>query len=325
MKIIVVGAGVFGTALTNSLSYNKENDTIIFSRDKHVAKTINSLKSNTKYFPHIKLNERIIADYDINVLRNANIIFLAIPSNSVIQFVRENIDYIDSRSLIINLAKGFGENGVTLIESLEKYLPDNKMLTMKGPTFAEELIRGFPSAFTIGSKNTEYFNIIKKITQNTNIRLDFSEDIIGVEILSILKNIYAIALGIIDAQFNSANTRFFVLTKAFHEIKKILQIFGGNENTLYKYCGIGDFGLTALNDLSRNRTLGLMIGKGFLRDTKNQSTVVIEGVRSIKIVHDKLSIKNKKDFPIIIMLHKLLEENLSVKEFINYVLLENNI
>ncbi|GAB6077192.1 NAD(P)H-dependent glycerol-3-phosphate dehydrogenase [Desulfurobacterium crinifex] len=318
-KIVIVGAGTFGTALGNSLSYNSENEVVLLAREQAVADAINSLKINTKYFPYVQLNNRISAKVGVNVLEDAHVVFLAIPSSSIIEFIQDNKIYVNSKSLIVNLAKGFGKDGETLIESLRKLLPDNRVITMKGPTFADELIRGFPSAFTVGSESVKDFEIVRRIARDTNICLDFSNDIIGVELLSVLKNIYAIALGIVDAHFNSANTRFLILTKAFNEIKGILKIFGGSEETLYRYCGIGDFGLTGLNDLSRNRTLGLMIGKGFLRNSQNQSSVVLEGVRAIKVVYRRLLSQNGT-FSIIALLYKLLEGKVSVQDFINRIL-----
>ncbi len=318
-KIVIVGAGSFGTALGNSLSLNEENDVVLLARDWAITDAINSFRKNPKYFPYIRLNDRISATIDKDVLSNAHIIFLAIPSHSILEFVRRNKAYISPESLVVNLAKGIGKNSKTLVENLIELLPDNRVITMKGPTFADELIRGFPSAFTVGSLDVRDFNLITEIVHNTNILLDFSDDIVGVELLSVLKNIYAIALGIVDAHFNSANTRFLVLTKALNEIREILNTFGGNEKTLYKYCGIGDLGLTSLNDLSRNRTLGLMIGKGFLKSSQDQSSVVLEGVKAIRIIHSKLLLLGKT-FNIISSLHKLLEEKLFIQSFVNAIL-----
>ena len=273
-SIVIVGAGAFGTALSNSLSFNENNKVVLLARKSSVVDSLNTFKINCKYYPYIKLNDRIRATVDKNVLRKSDIIFLAIPSNAILRFVLENKEYFSPQSLIVNLAKGLSDDSRTLVEAINEILPFNQVISMKGPTFADELIRGFPSAFTIGSKYIENFETISKIVKNTNIHLDFSEDILGVEWLSVLKNIYAIALGIIDAHFNSANARFIAFTKALREISVILKLLGGKEETIYKYCGIGDFGLTSLNDLSRNRTLGLMIGKGFLTNYQNQSSAL---------------------------------------------------
>jgi len=323
-NVVIVGAGAFGTALGNSLSFNESNKVILLARKSSVVNSLNTFKVNCKYYPYIKLNDRIRATVDKNVLKRADIIFLAIPSNAILRFVLENKKYFSPQSLVVNLAKGLSDKGRTLVEALNEVLPSNQVISMKGPTFADELIRGFPSAFTIGSKYIENFETINKIVKNTNIHLDFSEDILGVEWLSVLKNIYAIALGIIDAHFNSANARFIAFTKALREIKVILKLLGGKEETIYKYCGIGDFGLTSLNDLSRNRTLGLMIGKGFLTNYQNQSSVVLEGVRAIKVIYGRVVSQNS-NFPIISSLYKLLEDEISVQDFINNTLIQETV
>ena len=321
MKIVIVGTGSFGTALANSLVFNEKNEVVLLARKSFVVNRLNTFKVNCKYYPYIKLNDRIRATVDKNVLRKSDIIFLAIPSNTILRFVLENKEYFSPQSLVVNLAKGLSDDGRTLVEALNEILPSNQVISMKGPTFADELIRGFPSAFTIGSKYIENFETISKIVKNTNIHLDFSEDILGVEWLSVLKNIYAIALGIVDAHFNSANARFIAFTKALREIKVILKLLGGNEETIYKYCGIGDFGLTSLNDLSRNRTLGLMIGKGFLTNSQNQSSVVLEGVRAIKVIYGRIVSRNS-NFSIISSLYKLLEDEISIQDFINNILIQ---
>ena len=119
----------------------------------------------------------------------------------------------------------------------------------------------------------------------------------GVEILSVLKNIYAIIIGIVDAKYNSPNTRFMILTKSFSEIKILLSVLGGREDTLFLSCGYGDLGLTALNDLSRNRTLGLLIGKGFYNSDKNKG-VVLEGVKTVEFINEVLAPSIKERLPL---------------------------
>ncbi|MFH1936041.1 MAG: NAD(P)H-dependent glycerol-3-phosphate dehydrogenase, partial [Bacteroidota bacterium] len=150
---------------------------------------------------------------------------------------------------------------------------------------------------------------------------DFSPDITGVEILSILKNIYAIVLGIVDAQFNSPNLRFLILTKAFREMRRILLHFGGAEETMFNYCGYGDFTLTALNDLSRNRTLGLLIGKGFFTEHVSHE-LVLEGKTAVNIFYEELSQKLPVDqqFPIIAELYKIFNNSYDISSFVNSIL-----
>jgi glycerol-3-phosphate dehydrogenase len=105
-------------------------------------------------------------------------------------------------------------------------------------------------------------------------------------VLSVLKNIYALVLGVVDAKYNSPNTRFMILTKAFSEARILLKSVGGSEDTLFLACGFGDFCLTSLNDLSRNRTLGLLIGKGFFSADYKSNSVILEGLNAIEMFHD---------------------------------------
>jgi glycerol-3-phosphate dehydrogenase (NAD(P)+) len=162
---------------------------------------------------------------------------------------------------------------------------------------------------------------ISSVFSGTSIHLDFSDDPEGVEILSILKNIYAIALGIVDAQFNSPNIRFLVLTKTFREMRQLLLESGGKEDTIFKFCGFGDFTLTALNDLSRNRTLGLLIGKGFFTPGVSHE-LVLEGQVAVNIFYERVSEGGKASdrYPILTELYRVMNHNDDLPSFIKAVL-----
>ena len=189
----------------------------------------------------------------------------------------------------MNLAKGFGEGQKTIPQSLSSII-SNPIFSMKGPSFAREIINNMPTAFTLASKRDKHFNFFKDVFKDTTIQLDFSTDVTGVELASILKNIYAIIVGIVDANFDSPNLRSLILTKAINEMKYIISKFGGEESTMFNYCGFGDFTLTALNDLSRNRTLGLLIGKGFFTDYISEK-VVLEGKVAVNIFVEEIAKK----------------------------------
>jgi glycerol-3-phosphate dehydrogenase (NAD(P)+) len=163
--------------------------------------------------------------------------------------------------------------------------------------------------------------VFKSLFEKTEIYLDFTTDVHGIEILSILKNIYAIVVGIVDAHFNSPNLRFLILTKAFDEMHKILLLMKGEEKTLFRYCGYGDFSLTALNDLSRNRTLGLLIGKGFFIDDISDK-VVLEGKIAVNVFMEKLNhLSNKsEEFPILHELYDVFNNGYNISNFVNHLL-----
>jgi glycerol-3-phosphate dehydrogenase (NAD(P)+) len=229
--------------------------------------------------------------------------------------------YIPETAILVNLAKGFGSEHKTIIRCLKETFK-NPLCSMKGPSFAREIINRVPTGFTIGCEDSSIGNTLSEVFDGTSIFIDRSDDIEGVEMLSILKNIYAICLGIVDAHFNSPNIRFLVLTKAFNEMRKILLQFGGKEQTIFNYCGYGDFTLTALNDLSRNRTLGLLIGKGFFTEHVSHD-LVLEGKVAVNVFYEEISkiLDVKKEFPIIGELYKIFNSEYDVSAFVSNLLI----
>ena len=187
---------------------------------------------------------------------------------------------------------------------------------MKGPSFAIETINGFPTSFTFGGQRSDYEYFKKEVLTDTQFSLDYSSDVRAVELMSILKNMYAIAIGLVSGKFNSPNVDFLVYTKAVNEMRGFLRIFGCESDTIFRYCGIGDLGLTALNDLSRNRTLGMLIGKGFGFDPESKSSTVVEGFRTVKLMGEITREKNVAgEFPLVQALYRLLYENDSLNDY----------
>ena len=296
LRICFIGSGAISTSMGNVICRKDEYEVTLLSVEPDVVKSINEKHINSKYFPNIQLHPSLKATLDRGVLRNSDIIFFGIPSNIVVSYAIENKDIINPEALIVNLAKGFGVDHKTIPQGLDKVL-DNPIHSMKGPSFAREIINNMPTGFTVMAKRDKYFKVFEEIFKNTSIYLDFSTDVNGVELASILKNIYAIIIGIVDAHFDSPNLRSLVITKSINEIRFIMTKFGGKEETMFKYCGFGDFSLTALNDLSRNRTLGLLIGKGFFTSDISEK-VVLEGKIAVNVFIDEIAkkrqIKTKK-------------------------------
>lgn len=289
-KIVFVGSGAIATALGNVLARKGIYDVTLLSIEEEVVESINNQRLNAVYFPNVKLSRYLKATTDINILRDAEIIFMAIPSTAVVDYLSEKKDYINPDTIIVNLAKGFGKNYRLIPDCLVEILP-NPLMMMKGPSFAREIINRQETGFTLASHFNDNFTAVDELFENTNVRFDFSNDVNGVEYSSILKNIYAIIIGMLDANFDSANMRSLIITKAINEMRNLIISFGGKETTMFNYCGFGDFSLTALNDMSRNRTLGLLIGKGFFNSGISEK-VVLEGRIAVDVFYQKLNDNN---------------------------------
>lgn len=315
----MIGAGTIGTALGNVIA-GTENRVSLLSIEEGVVQDINSNGINSKYFPTLHLHPSLKATTRPEQLGDSDIIFLAIPSVVLMEYVNSIRIHIPADAILVNLAKGFGSEHKTIIHCLKESFP-NPLCSMKGPSFAREIIDGVPTGFTIGCTDLSAGRELSGLFNGTSVFTDHSDDIEGVEILSILKNIYAICLGIVDAHFNSPNIRFLVLTKAFNEMRKILLQFNGKEETMFRYCGYGDFTLTALNDLSRNRTLGLLIGKGFFTEHVSHD-LVLEGKVAVNVFYEEISkmLDVRKEFPIIAELYKIFNTNYDVPAFVSHLL-----
>ena len=289
LKICFIGSGAISTAMGNVLAQKHKYDVYLLSVEQDVVDSISNEHINRKYFPNIELDKSLKATFDKTILTDSDIIFLGIPSSIIVEYIRDNKQFIKEDSLIVNLAKGFGEGQKTIPQSLSREIP-NQIFGMKGPSFAREIINNLPTAFTLASKKDKQFKLFESIFENTNVQMDYTTDVMGVELASILKNIYAIIVGIVDANFDSPNLRSLILTKAINEMRVIISKFGGEEYTMFNYCGFGDFTLTALNDLSRNRTLGLLIVKGFFTDYISEK-VVLEGKVAVNVFVEEIAKK----------------------------------
>lgn len=312
-KIVVEGAGTFGTAISERLSWNKENEIFIHTRNKETMYDINNNKKNSKYFPSKFVSNRLTATIDTSVFGDADVIFLAIPSSSIISFSYEIKEITKKNPLVINLAKGLSDSGAFITEDI----PFKRKASMKGPSFAIETINGLPTSFTFAGEKDDYEYFRKKIINNTGFTLDYTDDIKSVELCSVLKNMYAIAIGIVSGKYDSPNVDFLVYSKAVREMRALLSLYSCDPDSIFCYCGLGDLGLTALNDLSRNRTLGMLIGKGFNFDEEKNTQTVLEGLRTVGIVSKRIiERKREDDFPLVMGLKKLLKDGGDLNSFL---------
>ena len=322
MNIFLIGSGTFGTAIANELAKNDSNNVTLFSRSIDKVNEINKYHTNKKYFPNKQLNVSLDATANYSDITSSDVIFIALPSSVLQEVLIDFRNYITENQLVVNLSKGIYNEGTTIVEFLKEFLNSENIICLKGPSFAVEIMENANTLLTLGYSIQSQKEVISKIFMYTNIHFDSTKDIRGVEVLSAVKNIYALLIGIIDAKYNSPNTRFMFFTKAFTEIRLLNKEFDGELDTLFLSCGLGDLCLTSLNDLSRNRTLGLLIGKGFYNPKSNENTVIIEGLNSINTIYDLVDKSLIEKLPFLQKLHSFFNSNkksfvLDFSEFFN--------
>ncbi len=314
-SIFIIGAGTFGTALAERLAWNTNNSITLYTIEDQVYRELKEQGKNSTYFPGRLINKRIKPAQTFEGIEHSDLILLTVPSFALEEVSRQIYPLISPSTLVINLAKGLSREGKLLSEVLEY----QRFGVLKGPTFAVEIMNGMPSAFTLGGAERDYEFLAGRVFPRTAISLDHTDDIRGAELLSILKNAYAISVGIVSGRYNSPNVDFQVITRALNEMRVFLKRYGCCLDTVFHYCGIGDLGLTSLNDLSRNRTLGLLIGKGFFSDMKH--TIVIEGMKTVKVLGESLVASGEQDaFPLLYGLYCLMYDHKDVHAFCSEIL-----
>lgn len=312
MKVSIIGAGSFGTAIAQILSKNIDN-VYLLARDEKVIESINREHENSRYHPGIKLDEKIkAANIKSSHIIDSDYIFLAVPSGSLRSIMRSLDSRLEDKK-IISCIKGIEYPSLKPMTTVIQEETDSEtVFCISGPNFADELIRGVTSGVTIGASK-EYQDDIASLIKSQNIVVDYSENIKGVEFCGILKNVYAVAMGILDGQITGENHKYTLLTLCFKEMRKILDEMGYGE-LFDKFCGFGDFLLTALTDKSRNRTLGLMLGKKMQLSKK--STITVESLRSIKAIK---ALTSKMNLPVLELVYETLNDpqnvNLHIEHF----------
>ena len=312
MNILVLGEGTFGTAIANELSVNTENKVVLFSRNQLKVDEINTNNTNKSCFPNKHLTKFLSATSDKNEIKNVDVIFIALPSSVIIENLNILKSYLKEDVLLVNLSKGLFSDGVTIVESIQMSIGIDNVVTLKGPSFAVEVMEHADTLFTLGYTTNTQYQIMNSIIKGTSLHLDCTTDIRGVEVLSVLKNIYALVLGVVDAKYNSPNTRFMILTKAFSEARILLRSLGGADDTLFLACGFGDLCMTSLNDLSRNRTLGLLIGKGFFSADYKSNSVILEGLNAVNLIHSLPLEHVMENLPLLNKLHDFFDSKKSM-------------
>mgnify|MGYP003308471719 CR=1 FL=1 len=224
MNIIVLGAGTFGTSIANELAVNTANKVLIYSSNQQKVDEINSEHTNKSCFPNKSLIKNLKATSERDHILLADVIFIALPSKVILGYLSVLQSSFKKDVLFVNLSKGLLKGGVTILESLRKELGLNNVVTLKGPSFAIEIMNRAETVLTLGFSQEKQKEIIFEIFSNTCIHLESTKDINGVEILGVIKNIYAILLGIVDEKFISLNSQFMILSKVFNEIKVLNNI-----------------------------------------------------------------------------------------------------
>ncbi len=286
-NIGVVGAGAMGTAISQTICENTQK-VLLYARREEVANSINKTRFNKEYFSNIRLEDNIVAINDLNDLKDAEIIFLTLPSSTIRSIVRNLKDIISPDCVLVSTAKGLEKETQKRMSEVIAEETGRPACVLSGPNIAAEMVERTFSSASIACNNEQYLKKVKKAIETPKFKVSASDDVIGVEYCGVIKNVIAISQGICQGMKINENARFSVFTKTYNETKDLIEKFGGKRNTVDDYCGFGDIITASTLTVSRNHTLGVLYGQKIIVDEK-ASGILFEGKNTIVIMKELCS------------------------------------
>lgn len=314
MKIGIIGAGTWGTALANMLA-NSGYSLFVYSPSKEEVESL----STTRRHKHLDclINDSIKFTNTIeDVITNSHIVIFATPSVAIRSVANRVKDIVNKDQILVSVAKGIEPDTLfTMSEIIEDELGKGyKIVALSGPTHAEEVAIGLPTLIVASSKDEEVAKEVQKVFSNNVLRVYTNTDIYGVELCGALKNIIALAAGMSDGMGFGDNAKAAIITRGLAEISRLGYKLGCDEHTFFGLTGIGDIVVTATSRHSRNHNAGELLGKGkSLEETLKEVGMVVEGVNAL-VAAKQLSAKLDIKMPIVDAVYSVIYEGVDPKE-----------
>lgn len=309
MKIAILGAGAWGSALAISLSARHE--VALWAKDQEHAAAMEQTRGNARYLPGFMFPPKVAVTNDLDsAMTDAQLLLLVMPSSAL----REVLKKLGRQEIpLVWGCKGFEARSAKLPHQVveEELGPDAKAAVLSGPSFAEEVAQGLPTAVTLASRDAAFATDVARQLHSARLRIYSGSDVVGIEVAGAIKNVLAIAAGISDGMRLGNNARAALMTRGLAEMTRLGLKVGGRLETFMGLAGMGDLFLTASSDLSRNRRVGLMLAKGqTLSSILKELGHVAEGVATAREVH-RLARSLNVEMPITQAICRVLYEGLA--------------
>ena len=327
-QIAVMGAGSWGTALAILLAQKGHEVRLWGHNHEHIDLLVVD-RENKRYLHGRAFPDNLSPTRELEkAIKGARIVLMVVPSHAFRLVFQGVAPLLQDKTRVISAVKGIENKTLkTMSQIIEEILMGHDILkrdiqigVLSGPSFAEEVASGVPTAVTLGFSDLDTARSLQEILATDSFRIYISRDVIGLEVSAALKNIVAIAAGVCDGLGYGLNTRAALITRGLAEIQRLGMAMGADTSTFAGLSGLGDLILTCTGNLSRNRTVGLMLGQGkSLGQIKNEMKMVAEGIKTTKSVYD-LAQKLQIEMPILDQVHGILYEGKKCSEAVKALL-----
>jgi glycerol-3-phosphate dehydrogenase (NAD(P)+) len=312
-RVAVIGAGSFGTALATCAARNR-HEVLLWAREPEVALEINRSHHNPYYLSDVRLPDNVSATDSLKeALDSIDFVLIVVPSHAMREVVAGMSEFLSSDTVLVSAAKGV-ENGTLMrmdevIADVLKERFEPRFVALSGPSFAREVARGDPTAIVAASREPAWAEMIQRQLSCSVFRIYTNDDVVGVELGGAVKNVVAIAAGVVRGLGFGLNAVAAIITRGLAEMTRLAIKQGARVETMAGLAGLGDLVLTCTGELSRNRYVGVELGRGrALSEILSEMREVAEGVKTTRAIYE-LGIRLGVDLPITSSIHALLYED----------------
>jgi glycerol-3-phosphate dehydrogenase (NAD(P)+) len=313
-NVAVLGSGSWGTALAKSLS-DQGHAVRLWARRRELCETIERDRENAAYLPGVALASTLRATHDLaDALHGADVVLAVVPTHGLRETLDQAAPHFPPSAPILSATKGIENGTLKLVSGIfEDHFPPERhhLLTyLGGPSFAKEVALGMPTAVVVAASDHDVAAHVQRVLGTDKLRVYTTDDVVGIELGGALKNVMAIAAGVGDGLGFGHNTRAAIITRGLAEMSRLAIKLGANPLTLAGLGGMGDLVLTCTGDLSRNRKVGLELGRGKrIQEILAGMSQVAEGVRTTRSAYE-LARREGVEMPIVDAMYRVLYEDM---------------
>ena len=320
MKVAILGCGAYGLALASILVKNKVDVTMWSYKEEEKDKLIKTRKSDK--LKNYKIPECINFSNNMNeVVRGKDLIVIAVPTFSFESTVIKLKECIDKRQPVLIATKGIQQDTCLFLHDVFKKHCKNKIAVISGPSFAVDIIREVPIGLSLATKHNSVELLVRECFENKLTKFRSTNDIIGVEVCGSIKNVMAIASGMLEGMNATPSTKALFLTESMNDIKELLFALGGKKKTILSFAGFGDILMTSTSSSSRNFSFGCSIGEGKSKQVIDNylKETTVEGMYTLQSIHKLVKKKNVK-MPIINLIYDIINGKKDKEEILSFLI-----
>lgn len=320
MKVGILGCGAYGIALSSILSKNNI-DVSIWTHRENEEKELNKTRKSNKLKGYIIPDTTKITSNISECVNNSDLVVIAVPAFAFEETVQKLAKYLNKKTHVLIATKGIQQNTCMFLNDIFEKYSKNSYAIISGPTFADDIIKDAPIGFSLATKYNKIEEVVNICFASNKVKFRRTRDVVGVEICASVKNVMAIASGILEGMGVTDSTRALFLTESLNDIKELIHALGGRKNTILSFAGFGDILMTCTSKTSRNFSFGYLIGQGASKEEIDEylKNTTVEGLYTLKSIH-KLVRKKKVKMPIINLISNIIIGKKDKEEILKFLI-----